>query len=148
TQADLTVSFNEKYSTVLEVGNIVNMSLGLSEILQKSVDLIVKKLKYDSAVIFINEEENKIIRSRTFTNKAINNLLTQRLIGKSFDSLFVSYSESDNYIVRTVLEKKPYHSYDLKDFISPVISERIVKLLQTLSRTKSIIAIPIIYKDK
>src|SRR3972149_1241936 len=97
---------------VLEVSNLIAMSLDLEDILQKSVDIIVNKLNLESAVIFINEKEKEQIRSIAFTAKAINKIAI-KLIPKSFNTLFVNYKNKENFIVKTVLERKNFESQQL-----------------------------------
>ncbi len=135
-----------KYAAVIDVGNLIGTSLSLDEILQKSVDIIVNKLKYDSAVVFLYNDKAQKIYSKTFTNKAINNLLTKRLIGGSFDSLNVSIAEKSNFIVRTFLDKEIKESENLADFIVPTITSNVANILQNLSRTKRIVSLPLIYR--
>lgn len=140
------INVDPRFLAVLEVSNILSMSLSLEDILQKSVDLIVAKLDLLSAVIYINYPTLRKIGSKTFTNKAINQAIT-KMINKSFDSLYISYEVTDNLVVKTVLEKKEFIDKDLSKFITPVVSDRIAKSLQLLSGTNVILSIPILYHN-
>lgn len=142
-----TLRFDEKILTVLEVSNLVSMSLSIDTILQKSVDLIVKRLGYNSAVIFENSPEEENIYSRTFTDSLLNKITT-RAIPSAFEKLKVSYKESTNLIVRSVLEKDVFESSELSEFIYPVVSKRLAHFFQKTTFTHSVIAIPMIYGDK
>lgn len=140
-------SLDPRIISVLDVANLVSMSLSIDETLQKSVDLIVSRFGYNSAVIFENNPSQKLIYSKTFTNTKLNKITT-KIIPSSFSQLNVSYDKAQNLIVRTILEKKYFINNDLSLFITPVVSEKVAQFFQKTTFTNTVISLPIIYGEK
>jgi GAF domain-containing protein len=138
---------NERKELLLSVMDVLTGSVDINEVLQKSVDIVVKDFGYESAVSFENSEEAQKVYSRTYTNGFISKYAVS-FIEIPFNKLFVEYKDEENYVVQTVLTKKVKQSNNLGDFIIPVVSESMADVLQIVGRVKYIVTLPIIVNGK
>ena len=133
---------NEKLQALISVSNIILSSLDIDEIFQKSVDLLAEHFGYSSAGVFVNKPDEQKIYSYTYTNLEGNHLAI-RTLSRTFRSLSVNYSDSSNAIVKCVLENKVIESTQISDFICPAVNIQIAQLIQSVSGTKNVFALPI-----
>lgn len=145
--SNLRLQSDEKLQALISVSNIILSSLNIEEIFQKSVDLLVEHFGYSSAAIFINKPIEKKVYSYTYSNLEGNHLAL-RTLNRAFRTLSVDYSVTDNAIVKCILENKVIESSQISDFICPVVNTQIAQLIQAVSGTKNIFAIPIISNSK
>lgn len=122
-------------------------AIDLNEVLQETANIIVNEKYCNSSVVFINNPKQKKIFSKKFANNTMNKYVTS-FLNKPFDSLSVDYKVKDNLIVKTVIERKFYHSNKLIDFIRPITSDSMAKLLQSLGKANCITSFPIIMHDE
>jgi len=132
----------------LLVGEITNVLLGtydFRELAKKSVELAVRKLKKQNLVgagIFRVHEQNNLLYAYAY---AVNH---QRLIEKImphsvFSGLNISLSETDNLLVRTVVNSQVQYSKRASEFSKGSVPTMIADKAQKLSGGKSGIAFPI-----
>ncbi|MEI6887154.1 MAG: GAF domain-containing protein [bacterium] len=145
--SNLKLTDNEKLEALISVSNIILSSLNIEEIFQKSVDLLAEHFGYSSAGVFINKPEERKVYSYTYTNLEGNHLAL-RTLSRAFRSLSVDYSDKENSIVKCIVENKVIESTRLSDFICPAVNLQMSQLIQSVSGTKNVFALPIIRNTK
>jgi signal transduction histidine kinase len=136
----------------LEIVTSVSASMvsntDLDETLQFSVNLVVEKLGYYGAVIYIPNQSLTKLYSKTvsqtwYVKAALN------VIPVPFDKLNVDIdNDSKNYIVRTFKTGEVNEDDDLKNYVVPAVTSRVSDTIQFITGTKKIVSLPIQYKDE
>ncbi len=134
-----------KTPSLIEAIKKVNTSLNIDEILQTSVNEIAKELNLLGASIFLLKDNT--LYAKTYTDSWYTSLLFKTLT-EPFYKLKVDLSTKENFLVKSILEKKPIFSSNAEDFGLPLLSPRILKLVVKLTGFKCALACPIIYNDK
>ncbi len=120
-------------------------TMNINEILQKSVNQIVKELNLLGGVVLL--VKGPMVYAHTFTQTWYTEL-AHKIIGKPFSNLSLPLTENSNYIVKTINEKKVYVTHKLSDSTVPPLSSKIVDLLAKLTGHKSAISFPILSGEK
>lgn len=141
-------TFRRQMEMLITVNSAIASSLKLDEILQVTVNEMVKTMGYFGGVIFLVDKEEQVLRSKTvsetwYTKAAL------KFIQSSFESLYVPLEEdSNNLAVQTVLKKENCVSPNLGDFVVPAVSDSVASALQRVTGHKSGITVPLIFRDE
>jgi hypothetical protein len=141
-------SLLDKLEALQESTAVITSSAKLEDILQDTVDIVVRKMGYHGAVIFLVDEEENVLRSHTVSNtKYVKKALGYIKI--PFHKLFAPLEkDSKNLSVQTVLQKRVLWSDSLADFAVPAISKSLSRIVEKVSGHKSGITVPIITNNK
>jgi transcriptional regulator with GAF, ATPase, and Fis domain len=119
----------------------------VNDVLQKSVDIVVKVFGYESAVSFVNDEKAQRVCSRTYANGSTSRFAVS-FLKIPFDTLFVNYTNERNLVVQTILGQKIKQSNKLMDYMTPIVSDSMAKVLQIVGKVKYIVSVPIVIQGK
>ncbi len=142
---------NEEFITRDELLVISEVSAGilstieLSELLQRSIDLVVNKYGLLGGILFLVDQ--KTLYAKTIAGgRGVNRFL--KLIGRPVSDLKIPLDKNQqNFVVNSVLDKEVKISNDLNNFTKNVLDERVTATAKFLTGTRSCIAIPIISRD-
>lgn len=140
------IEISDSLEPILTVNYQVFKSLELDQVLQASVDQIVKELNLFSCFITLVEGD------RLYAYTATNHWpakLTKKILKRDIKGLSVSLKSDDyNLMARAVIENKPIHSNELHRFLYPAINKNLALLLERIIPVKSCIAFPIVFEEK
>jgi transcriptional regulator with XRE-family HTH domain len=133
-------------SSLFNLGNKLNNSVELDELLQKAVNEISYELNLLGSFIVLEEKGRLFLK--TFTQTWFTKISLE-IIGKPIKNINVTIDEAhDNLMVKSYLLKREFISFDHSDFVVPAVSSKVGKLLQLVSDVKAGISLPLIYQDK
>src|SRR5260221_7834309 len=135
----------EELNRIVKLTKKLNSSLELNKVLENISNEVAKELKLHGVSIFLLEGNDLV--AKTFTNSWYTNLAL-KVISQPFGSLRISLDKTDNYFVKSVLEKRPFYSKNFNDFSRHMLTERVGNLLQKVTNTQSIIVLPVLNEDK
>jgi putative transcriptional regulator len=135
----------QDFPRIVTIARKLSTSLNIDKVLQSAVNDITYELNLLSAVIFLIKE-NKVYS--VALNQSPLASLFLKYIPMKFTTLSVSLeTDKDNYIVKTILNRKNYYSQFVSDFAMPALSKRLSDGAQKLTGTKSGISLPVMYED-
>lgn len=133
----------EKILRLLSVVGDLNTELNLDTILQEAADR-VRDLGYNAAAVFLLDGDE--LRSLKVSSAPLINLAMQ-LMPKELNTLSVSLkSDTENLIVKSILENKMIKGEDEADFIYPAVPKSIAKQMQRILGIKELLAFPLLNK--
>jgi len=145
------VSFekNETDTTFLEkdLSLLSNVNKAIMEELDffksstRIVDAIRENLNYILGVLFVVEKEKGIAYPYAISAPVIRQL--ENIFGKTTTDHVGVIKSQNCLILKSILTKDSYWGKDVRDFVSPVLSEDRTSKIQFLFRIKSAIAMPI-----
>ncbi len=141
---------NEDLRTLLETSGKASEALDSKKIAQDIVDSIPKNLKhlgYLGGVIVLYDNKKKLISTYAITESKIVEK-AKSFLKTTFDKHEQNIENVDNYLIKTILEKKIFTGDNLADFIAPTVNKNICALIQKTVRAKSFISIPLISRGR
>lgn len=128
--------------------NSFSASLNLEVMLQAAVDVMFDLFpNYNGGVIFlINQDQNKLY-SKTVSNMPFIDLIFKMLPGK-FSELEVPLQGNQNLIAKTTNNGEIYESKDILDFSRGYIPNVIANAICKLTKFKYGITMPLLYQNK
>ena len=133
-------------SRLVKIAQKLNTTLNLNEVLQNSVNELVFELGLLGSIIFLVEGDT--VYAKTITQTGYTRFITD-ILKVPFSSLKGSITKDrDNYIVRTIVEKKPFYSLDVYNFAIGAVNKIIAGMIQKFTNHKCAISLPIIFKGE
>lgn len=126
---------------LVELAKKLSNSLDIDQLLQNAADQIAYDLKLFGCLVFLCDDEYVYAKTQTETwyTKFVNQILPQ-----AFNTLKISLKETENYVVRSIIERKPQISTFLRDFSKKVFPDKISDTIQRFNGTSCIISFPMI----
>jgi signal transduction histidine kinase len=141
-------SLSRQIKIFMDVSQTLTSTLSLQEVLQKAVDLVVKQMGYYGCVLFRVDEQQQRIYSATISRTWYINIAL-KFTNIPFEQHHVSLvKDKNNFIVRSVLDNKPYASEHLRDILVPAVPTRVANLMQEVTGLGASLAMPICYRHK
>ena len=131
------------FTDLLDVYLSLSDSVSLNEVLQKSVDEVVFKLNFYSAFITL------IKGDRLYAQTATNNdstKISMGIIGKVFNTIYVSMHDTENFMVKSIVENKAIFANSTTPYVKNAVSELTAKIIDNVHKVKSCVALPISHK--
>src|SRR5258708_7779112 len=127
-------------------------TLNFNDVVQKIVDATIVeldylKLGYEIIVLCLIDEDKKVLRriSLSQTKTAQRALKTMPI---PFHDINIPLSASENFLIRSIKEKKPLISKNWTEILGPVYSDEDAVLLQKNLGIKTSMIFPVIYGNK
>lgn len=141
------LSTGNKYQDFFEMAKTLLSIKSKDQFLQKSVDLIVEYLDVNAAAIFlVNPEKNGLMPGKVCSNQFVATAL--KLLPKTFEEYTVSFTDTENYVVKSVLESHMVISKREHDFLRPTVRKSISDAMQLFLRIQEMAAVPLIVNDE
>ncbi|MCK5466271.1 GAF domain-containing sensor histidine kinase [Candidatus Parcubacteria bacterium] len=112
---------------------------------QLIVDKIRKDLGYPIGTLFIVEKEKGIEYPYCISSDLVKKL--EIIFGKSTEKHVGKLEIENNFTVKCANTKKAYFGNDLRDFVSPILSERKAFLIQKIFNIKSVLIVPLVVRN-
>jgi len=98
-------------------------------------------------ILYQYDEEGKCLKIMSLSQvKGHENTASD--VNNIFDDLVIPETATDNFCIKTFLEKKPYDTYDWKDILTPSLSADTAKKIQNIAGIKTTIMIPVVTEGK
>lgn len=143
--ADLFNLDTNELAKIIQTGHKLASIFDENELFQATVNEIVFSLDLLGAMLFTFDGD--IIRAKTVTQSWYTRFLN-KVLDVPFHGLKLKLSErKTNFVAKAILEKKIVITNKLREAAYPVISKELSNLIQTVTGTKSIIIIPVVYEN-
>ena len=140
------IDMSPSYSGLLKFSNEVSNIKELNQMVQKAVDSITNELNLLGAFVVLVDGD--IVRLETFAQTFYSEM-AMKVIGKPMKEIQAPIeANSENLMVRTVLDKKSYLSNSIEAFVVPAVNNTIAKILGKITGFKSAITMPLIANGK
>jgi transcriptional regulator with XRE-family HTH domain len=128
--------------------NLISSSLDLKTTLQTAVDIMFDLYpNYNGGVVFLMKDDK--VFSKTVSNMPKMNFVFKKILTKKFSQYSVSLTRNkNNFIVKTIKNKKVYLSHSLVDFVAGAEDEIKIKLIEKVLGFRSGISLPMTYQGK
>jgi transcriptional regulator with XRE-family HTH domain len=135
----------EELPKLVQLAKNLSSKLNLDELLQDAVDQTVYELNLFGCILFLCDDEYVYAKTQTETwyLKFVNQILPVPL-----NKMKLSLMDTENYVVKTIVEKKPQMTTILHNFSKNVFPDRISDMIQKYNGTKCAISFPMIVNDK
>lgn len=130
---------------VVKLAKKMISSLDLDEVLQIIANEIVYDLDLFGCLVFLCDEEYVYAKTLTETwyTKAV-----FKMLPSPYHKLKASLIENkDNYVVKTIIERKPQFSTVFHNFSKGVFPNKITDLIQKFNGTKCVVSFPLIVEN-
>ncbi|MBU4580378.1 GAF domain-containing sensor histidine kinase, partial [Patescibacteria group bacterium] len=137
---------NEDLRALLETSGKASEDIDPKKIAQDIVDSIPKNLGhlgYLGGIIVLYDKKNKLVNTYAITESKIVKK-AKGFLKKTFDKHEQNIENIENYLIKTVLEKKIFTGGKLADFIAPTVNKNVCFLIQKTVGARSFISIPLI----
>ncbi len=131
----------DEIKLLIQTSNAIQESLNFSDACRKIVDVFREYLQYVIGVLFLFDQEKRIVYPHTISSTLLKPL--EKIFGKPTSDHIGSLKEIENFVVKCERSKKSYVGTDVRDFVSPVLSEEKAHKVQKLFRMKTFILTPI-----
>jgi transcriptional regulator with XRE-family HTH domain len=130
---------------LVQLAKKLSSKLNLDELLQDAVNQTVYDLNLFGCILFLCDDEYVYAKTQTDTwyLKFVNAILPQPL-----GTMKLSLKDTENYVVKTIVERKPQMTTILHNFSKNVFPDRISDVIQKYNGTKCGISLPMIVDDK
>ncbi len=131
-----------------EINQNILTNLRCKDTAQAIVDTITFVLGYTVGTLFWVDTKNDLIFPYTQTSKYLSKL--EKIYGKKLRDHKASIKEyrDSNLVIRSIFDHKSYLGTDLRDFVSPILSENRALIIQKLFEMKLFISHPLIINNK
>lgn len=136
-----------RYITMQKIIKTISSNLDFDEVTQEIVNVMVEDMSYPGGILFMIDKNKKVlIPWTTSETKLINMILTW--LPKRFREYTYPFHLESNKIIETYKTKGFIITESLSDFISPVVSEKLVDRIVAVVGIKSTFAIPVTFKEE
>ena len=137
---------NKDFKALLDADSVIAGSLDSEKIAQDIVDSIPKSLKHLSykggVLVRYSPESNCVYGYSTTETKIIKK--AKKFLNKPLRQHSENINNIDNLIVKTIKTRKIQISDKFENFVYPIVSKNVCKLLHKVVGAKSFISIPIL----
>lgn len=139
------LDFNE-LSNIVRLARKLSSSLDIDQVLQNAVNEIVLELDLIGSIIFLIEGDH--LYTKTITQTWYTELVLKILNLEKFNLNISLLKVTDNFVVKSIKDKKTYLSHDLKDFAKDVLSSKLSDLCAKVAGHRSAIIVPLIHNNE
>jgi len=143
---DFSVLSPEEISLLYQINGVIVNSLDFSIVSKGIVDFIREKLNFTLGTLFVFNHQKGIGYPIKISSSLMVKL--EKIFGKVLEEHIGVISKNDNLVVKCARSKKAYIGNDLRDFVSPVLSEKKTLFIQKLLKIRLGILFPLIIDDK
>lgn len=136
----------KQISILQEITKVLVSNLDFEELSQKIVTLMVRRLDSIGAVLYlVNKEEQYVYGHLVSSTPAVNRAL--KILPVDYKTYHFDLKKPINDIARVVAQRKVIQSHDLSGWFAPILPAFLSKGMQTIVGAKTIIGIPVIYRN-
>jgi signal transduction histidine kinase len=149
-KSNITKLFTEEEVRIIgKLGVEISSTIDFDMLLQKSADAVVDVLKLHGCILFLKDQTETNIYTKTISQSKQSRVAQQMLNLSNFkDKLSVSLNTKENLVVDSIINNRINESTELWRYTIGVIDRRFTEIIQTATFTGNCISIPVIYQEK
>lgn len=130
---------------LIELAKLINSTLDIEDLLQKSVDIIIQNSDLIVASIFVTE--GNTIRAIAMTKDWYTNQIL-KILGMPFRSMQIGVDHPENLIAKTIAKKQAQYDERIFNFGVGVINETVAVMIEKVLNFKCALCLPMIYQGE
>lgn len=134
---------NRTFSILQKIYEIINTGLGVEETAQKLIMAIVQELQFRNGMVALRDKKNKFLQSIAVGFLTQEEVELTKEYNYPFRNLYLPLTNTDNFLVRSLINNKTHLTNDLNDILMPFIDEKKSAELAEKLNIKTCIVYPI-----